>query len=70
MEKFKLSEIYAIATKRMGEAVAELYEDLHDDEGNPISKREKVSEKATKLKKNVLLEIDLIKQAALESQNK
>lgn len=70
MNEYKLSEMYAMATQRMADAVTELYEDLHNQDGRPIFKREKISEGMAKFRKAITLEIDLVKQAALEFQGK
>lgn len=68
MDAYKLSEMYALATKRMTAAMAQMYEDLHDEEGDPLETLEAVERAIADAKKQIQLEVDLIKQAVIEFQ--
>lgn len=70
MDKLKLSEMYAIATTRMAEATTALYENLHNEKGEPLTMKGQIADRITSYQKEILMEMDLIKQSALEFRTK
>lgn len=68
MTKQELSGCYFRGASRAELVLEKLYEDIHDDQGNPIEDYEKVKLKVDEAIKNVRLELDIIKTAAQEKQ--
>ena len=62
----QLSRIYFIATSRISTASADLYEELHDEKGNPLLDQKQVSEITNKYSRSFRLELDMIRSALLE----
>lgn len=66
MDRYKLSECYALASERSAEALTEFYEQIHDIFGDPISDIEHIDMSLRTVKKIISTELDLVKQAAIE----
>ena len=65
-----LSEIYAGACSRIQQAGSDLYEALHKDNGDPIGSRELVVDIVGEYRKWLLIEVDLIREAVREYEEK
>lgn len=63
MEKYKLSEVYFLATRRIIDDCVEMYESMHDNDGNPVINSEDIYESILRFRKTLSIEVDLIKQA-------
>ena len=61
MEKSKLSWYYSVACDRAQDVVSELYEALHDEEGNPVVCIEVIEESVTRVGESITEELSLIK---------
>jgi hypothetical protein len=70
MDKLKLSEMYAIATTRVAEATTTLYESLHNEKGEPLTMKGQIADRISSYQKEVMIELDLIKQSSLEFRTK
>lgn len=66
MTKQELSSCYFKGTSRAALIMEELYESIHDSQGNPIEDYETVKLKVDEAIKKVRLEVDIIKTAAQE----
>lgn len=66
MEKYKLSQCYALASERAAEAITEFYEQIHDIFGDPIDDIEHIDMSMRTIKKIIASELDLIKQSCIE----
>ncbi len=68
MERSKqsLSEYYSIACLRVHALISEMYESLHDADGEPISNYDEVLDKLMSLRKEMFEELDLIKSICRE----
>ena len=66
MDQSKLSEYYAIATDRSMRVMADLYESLHDNSGNPITDKENVNERVNRCITLVKHEMDLCTEEVKE----
>lgn len=64
----ELSECYFKGVSRAITVLETLYEDLHDNSGNPLDDFETVKQKAADAIKHVRAELDIIKTAAEEKQ--
>lgn len=62
----ELSRIYFLATARISEASADLYESLHDEKGNPLLDQKQVSEITNKYSRSFRIELDMIRAALTE----
>ncbi len=62
----KLGEIYSFSTQEIQRLTTELYESLHDEDGNPVRSRDKVSELVKDFRMKVNIEIATVKDACLE----
>ena len=62
----KLGDIYSFSTQEVQQLTTELYESLHDDDGNPVLSRDKVSELVKDFRMKVNIEIATVKDACLE----
>lgn len=67
MSDEQLSEIYEKACGRIRLASCELYENLHDDRGQPLYEKEPVIDALLEFKEWCSIEIDLIQTAQEES---
>jgi hypothetical protein len=61
-----LSETYLGACERMHKATSTLYEELHNDNGEPHKQIDQVLDIVNKYKRWVLIEVDLIREACRE----
>jgi hypothetical protein len=66
MTSKKLSDCYSIATLRMHDMVTELYENLFNKEGEPITDRNKVSDTMIDFFKKYKIEASLIIESVTE----
>jgi len=66
MKLRKLSEVYSCSTQEIQRLTTELYEELHNDTGNPISSSEDVAELVKDFRMKVNIEVATIKDACLE----
>jgi len=66
MKLRKLSEVYSFSTQEIQRLTTELYEELHNDTGNPISSSEDVAELVKDFRMRVNIEVATIKDACLE----
>jgi hypothetical protein len=66
MDKNKLGELYSLATQRMHDLIDELYENLHNESGEPKDTEAQVTLETSKIIRAVRSELDLIKTSALE----
>ena len=64
----ELSECYFRGTSRASMVLEELYEALHDKDGNPVEDMDFVKLKVDEAIKKVRLEVDIIKTAAQEKR--
>ena len=63
MDTASVSKSYFTATSRVSDLMTELYEDLHDNKGNPLLDLELITDKINAYKRVVRTELDLIKSA-------
>ena len=61
---------YSRAALRMHKAIDELYEDLHDDYGDPITDEYYVLDMIGKFRHIIWLETDLIKEISIDNYDK
>ena len=66
MEKQKLSELYSYCTQEIQRLTTELYEQLHDNKGAPVTNWEQTLDDVRKYKKLVILELEAMKHALRE----
>ncbi len=68
MERSKqsLSEYYSIGCLRVHALINEMYESLHNADGEPISNYDEVLDKLMSLRKEMFEELDLIKSICRE----
>ena len=66
MKLRKLSEVYSFSTQEIQRLTTELYEELHNDTGNPISSSEDVAELVKDFRMKVNIEVATIKDACFE----
>ena len=62
----ELSRSYSVATARINEAITELYDGLHDDEGTPITDPHEAYEMIRSVRQIINIEFDMIVSAAKE----
>jgi len=73
MDRYKLSSMYFLSTSRICDEAEELYEKLHELNGDAKIDKDKVLDSVKRFKSSVAIETDLIKEALneyLESQGK
>ena len=68
MGRFELSWDYAKACRMMHALVAHLYEELHDDNGDPITMGAVVDNKIDKFQERMGIEIDMLKEACRDEK--
>jgi len=66
METSRLSAYYLIACDRVHQVVDELYENLHNEKGEPIQISEAVIDIVAKSRKEIYEELDMIKSIVAE----
>lgn len=66
MERYDASHMYFVACKRISDAAEEMYEKLHNDDGEPLNEPGTVEAVIKHFQKNYRIEIDLIRQTVLE----
>ena len=64
MKLRKLSEVYSFSTQEIQRLTTELYEELHNDTGNPISSSEDVAELVKDFRMKVNIEVATIRMRA------
>lgn len=70
MEISKLSLLFHIACDRIHEIIDDLYEALHDEAGVPLENWDQVEEAMDGVKTAIYHELDLIKAAVDEHEDK
>tara|TARA_R100000406_G_C3038972_1_gene105434 strand:+ start:391 stop:603 length:213 start_codon:yes stop_codon:yes gene_type:complete len=68
MEKSKLSWMYFHACDRMHQVIDDLYEALHEEEGEPLETKSRVDEAMDGVKMALYQELDLISSSASEHE--
>lgn len=63
MDTASVSKSFYTATARVCDLMTELYEDLHDSKGNPLTDEESITYKINAYKRVVRSELELIKSA-------
>lgn len=66
MEKSKLSDVFSMTTLMIHDATTDLYEELHDKNGDPIDSIDAVSDKCRVYKTRVFNEIQMILDMCFE----
>lgn len=66
MDPYRLSEYYGIACERVHAVIDDLYEALHDEEGEPIRSVSDVVESVVSARRTIAEELDLIKSIISE----
>ena len=69
MEISRVSFYYFIACDRVHEVMDDLYESLHDKEGNPITDLESVIDVVANSRKEIYEELDMIKSIVAEYED-
>ena len=69
MERYDIFRTYFTACKRICDASEEMYEDLFEDDGTPKHDKYLVEAVIKDFQKVYRIEIDLIRQTALEYSN-
>ena len=69
MEISRVSFYYFIACDRVHEVMDNLYESLHDKEGNPITDLESVIDVVANSRKEIYEELDMIKSIVAEYED-
>ncbi len=67
-EEYEIFFMYFLACQRITDASEEMYESLFTEDGEPIYDIDKVNEIIKDFQKNYRVEIDLIRQTAIEYQ--
>jgi len=66
MNEAKLSEMYSLATQRIHAIITEMYENLHDEAGNPKVSEGAIILEISRVSKTIKEELSLIKSAQKE----
>lgn len=66
MDPYKLSEYYGIACERVHTVIDDLYEALHDEDGEPLQDLTDVVESVVSARRTIAEELDLIKSIISE----
>jgi hypothetical protein len=66
MERSELSRMYFVACNRISQASTELYERIHTNGGKALDEVESVLSEVKKFQRQVIEEVDLIRQAVKE----
>ena len=70
METSKLSEYFFLACDRIHQVIDDLYESLHDEDGESLLKAEEVEQAMEGIKSAIYQELDLIKSVVDEYESK
>jgi|TARA_R100000081_G_C4660079_1_gene87152 hypothetical protein len=70
MKTSRLSQLFFIACDRIHQAVDDLYEVIHNETGEPVRDKDDIEEAIADLKTAMYHELDLIKSAVDEFQDK
>ena len=70
METSKLSEYFFLACDRIHQVIDDLYESLHDEDGEALLKAEEVEQAMEGIKSAIYQELDLIKSVVDEYESK
>jgi uncharacterized protein (DUF608 family) len=68
MGRSELSWDYAKACRMMHALVAHFYEELHNDNGDPITKSAVVENKIYKFQERIGIEIDMVREACMDEK--
>ena len=66
MDQSKLSDVFSMSTLMIHDATTELYEELHDNDGNPKESVDDVVEICRSYKARMLNEIQMIVDICME----
>ena len=69
MEISRVSSYYFFACDRVHEVMDDLYESLHDKDGNPITDLESVIDVVASSRKEIYEELDMIKSIVAEYED-
>ena len=69
METSKLSDYFFLACDRIHQVIDDLYESLHDEEGQPLLKSEDLEQAMEGIKSAIYQELDLIKSVVDEYES-
>jgi len=69
METSKLSDYFFLASDRIHQVIDDLYESLHDEEGQALLKAEEVEQAMEGIKSAIYQELDLIKSVVDEYES-
>ena len=69
MEISRVSSYYFIACDRVHEVMDDLYESLHDKDGNPMTDLESVIDIVANSRKEIYEELDMIKSIVAEYED-
>lgn len=61
-----LSRSYSVATVRVHDVITDLYDGLHDDEGEPLKDPEEIYEMIRSVRQLINIEFDMVVSAAKE----
>jgi len=62
----ELSRSYSVATSRINDIITELYDGMHDDDGNPLTDPIELYEMIRSVRQVINIEFDMIVSAAKE----
>lgn len=63
MDTASVSKSFFTATSRVQELMTDLYENLHDNDGNPLLDEELITDRINAYKRVVRTELDMVKSA-------
>ena len=69
MEAYRLSSYYLIACDRVHQIMDDLYEALHDENGDPLHNAESVIDVVASTRKEIYEELDMIKSIVAEYED-
>ncbi len=69
METSKLSQYFYLACDRIHQVIDDLFESLHDENGEPLLKSEEVEQAMEGIKSAIYQELDLIKSVVDEYES-
>jgi hypothetical protein len=69
MEAYRLSSYYLIACDRVHQVMDDLYEALHDKNGDPLQDTESVIDVVASTRKEIYEELDMIKSIVAEYED-
>ena len=69
MDAYRLSSYYLIACDRVHQVMDDLYEALHDENGDPLYDTESVIDVVSSTRKEIYEELDMIKSIVAEYED-